>query len=1011
MKLTLKSSLGEFQNLMGEGLGDHPEVLDLFRENTPFSHFLDVECIPPPLFLWQLIAREAKIKRKGEMWFVVKGVPVRYSLREFSLISGLNCSHLNVGFENSKELTSAKNDFIRAHFPSPKKGKKSAAVTYKMVVQRFLDIGKGLDREKKKQGQEMDAVKMATLLFVVVVLLGPADCDKSAILDKILGMIAQWTAVLGFSWGTWAFMESLGSLRKDLATKAKSIGRGASSTMYYTGFVLPIGIANLTVQESQYVISSADCSIGECVLVCSHSLGKNPKFMATAVDLGRELIRRRISFAYGGGNVGLQGAVASTVFNNGGLVRGFIPGYIATRRVYGPTYGIEHTISSNYYRYFEMDHAVEAFIVLPGGVDTMEGLFTLISWASEGLHNRPIGLLNIDGYFNNLIKFLDDAVRQNFMSLSQGKLFISSFFVGELLDKLEFAKAFPGPGALESILVPYKFEATVEWYLNFHPLETTTHPEWDAFVAKLEGRGEVHILMERKRKARNVPSPTRDNSVKRNEHISSPQASQRSQSFRESPSRVSHSNIPTPLSPTPHPTKPASNSFQELFDRMSKKIDDIAEEQRKRFEVLEKKVDALSTLINQKIVNKVLETTIMDNCEEIEARNPSSDDKDSPGLGILQILGEINQEHENPPSTLSDSVFSLENRMAESTHETMGTEAAASMKPLQEMVEPSHELMETDVVASMKPLQDKVVSPRKELGDEVEIIDALVYGKRLKKKSTSMKSPYTADGRKKKKADELLSKPPTNGDLLEFKSFIVEAIKTDRLIQCYLEQHKEHEEFVKTWWTDLITPGLWVADILYVLRRLLCNDDGDSVIAPFEFTTYVNSFACDPQWPVLSGPIEKIVDGTYNEGQEAFKTKAWKKNTKYIFYLKATGTHWFCVKADFERCYLVVLKSLSGISTNEDMHRLLKDELTGFKGIAGIKEIGQHGYADWDIELSLVPQQKDSNCGIFVVKMLELGAQHKDFKSLEKMTKEKMANMRLEIAYYICKEYHCRNKK
>ncbi|VFQ65634.1 unnamed protein product [Cuscuta campestris] len=168
--------------------------------------------------------------------------------------------------------------------------------------------------------------------------------------------------------------------------------------------------------------------------------------MATAVDLGRELIRQRLSLAYGGGNFGLQGAVASTVFTNGGLVRGFIPGYIATRWVYGPTYGVEHTVSSNYYKYFEMNHSVEAFIVLPGGVDTMEGLFTLISWASEGLHNRPIGFLNIDGYFNNLIKFLDDAVRQNFMSLSQRKLFISSFFVGELLDKLEFAKAFPGPG-------------------------------------------------------------------------------------------------------------------------------------------------------------------------------------------------------------------------------------------------------------------------------------------------------------------------------------------------------------------------------------------------------------------------------------------------------------------------------------------------------------------------------------------------------------------------------------
>ncbi|VFQ74593.1 unnamed protein product [Cuscuta campestris] len=133
--------------------------------------------------------------------------------------------------------------------------------------------------------------------------------------------------------------------------------------------------------------------------------------MATTVDLGRELVRRKIRLTYGGGNVGLQGAVASTVYTNGGIVRGFIPGYIAARQVYGSTYGVEYTVSSNYYKYFKMNHVVEAFIILPGGIDTMEGLFTLISWASEGLHSKLIGLLNIDGYFNNLIKFLDDEVR------------------------------------------------------------------------------------------------------------------------------------------------------------------------------------------------------------------------------------------------------------------------------------------------------------------------------------------------------------------------------------------------------------------------------------------------------------------------------------------------------------------------------------------------------------------------------------------------------------------------
>ncbi|VFQ68890.1 unnamed protein product [Cuscuta campestris] len=699
-----------------------------------------------------------------------------------------------VRFQRSscQELTSAKNDFIRAHFPSAKKGKKSAAVTYKMVVQRFLEICKGLDREKKKEGQEMDVVKMVALLFVVVVLLGLADRDKSAIPDWILGMIAQWTAVLGFPWGTWAFMESLGSLRKDLAAKAKSIGRGASSTMYYTGFLLPIGILFL------------ESYLGTGANITTRSPQTSPA-------------RPRIC----------------------------LWGEIPIKKK------ITHT---------EMDAYV---------------------------------------------------------------------------------------GDVQSILVLDKFEATAEWYLNFHPLETTKHPELDAFVAKLECRGEVHIPVERKRKPWNVPSPTRDNSEERNKHISSPQESQRSQSLRESPSRVSHSNIPNPSSPTPHPAKPSSNSFQELFDRMSKKIDNIAEEQRKRTDLfLCKNMKVNVTESGEeptKNPQKVPETTITGDCEETEACNPSPDHKVSPRLGILQIVGEIKQEHENQPSTLSYSVLSLENRKAESTHETMGTEDAtsmkplqemaesthetmgtedaalmkplqemvesshevmetdaaasmkpvqaesthetmgiedaASMKPLQEMVEPSHEVMETDAAASMKTLQDKVVSPPKELEDEAEITDAIVYGKRVKKKSASLKSPYTADGRKKKKADELLSKPPTKVDLLEFKNFIVKAIKEDCPVQCYLAQYKEIQGFVKTWWTDLITPCLWVADTnlseyLYVLRRRLCNDDGDSCIAPFEFFNYVNSYAHDPQWPVLSGPLEKIVDGTYSEGPEEFKTKA-----------------------------------------------------------------------------------------------------------------------------------------
>ncbi|RAL48584.1 hypothetical protein DM860_000904 [Cuscuta australis] len=163
------------------------------------------------------------------------------------------------------------------------------------------------------------------------------------------------------------------------------------------------------------------CSSEDSILALSHWMRYLERYLLDLglVNKGEDLMVQNTANgeAYGEASVGLQGAVGSTVFTNGGLViRGFIPWYITTRRIYGPTYSVEHTVSSNYYKYFEMNHAVEAFIVLPRGVHTMEGLFTLISWASEGSHNTPIGLLNIDGYFNNLIKFLDNAVMQNFMA-------------------------------------------------------------------------------------------------------------------------------------------------------------------------------------------------------------------------------------------------------------------------------------------------------------------------------------------------------------------------------------------------------------------------------------------------------------------------------------------------------------------------------------------------------------------------------------------------------------------
>ncbi|VFQ94039.1 unnamed protein product [Cuscuta campestris] len=243
MKLTLKSSLGKCQKAIKEGLAHHPEVLDSFKHSSPFGNYLDVEFIPPPLMIWEILSRESKVERDGELWFVVHGVPVRYSLMEFALISGLNCSELNTEFEALYDANARKN-FLEAHFPLVLRDKKSIGVTYNMVVKCFNEVCKLLDNkdDENKKKTQIDAVRMATLLFIVVVLLAPADHEKFVIPDWILGLVGQWKSLCNFPWGTWAFMESLVSLKKDLVSKAESLHNGGSATIYYIGFVLPLGI-------------------------------------------------------------------------------------------------------------------------------------------------------------------------------------------------------------------------------------------------------------------------------------------------------------------------------------------------------------------------------------------------------------------------------------------------------------------------------------------------------------------------------------------------------------------------------------------------------------------------------------------------------------------------------------------------------------------------------------------------------------------------------------------------
>ncbi len=153
---------------------------------------------------------------------------------------------------------------------------------------------------------------------------------------------------------------------------------------------------------------------GICVY-CGSSNGRRNEYLAAAVELGRVLAKRRIKLIYGGGSVGLMGALADAARDAGGHVIGVIPKALLAREV-GHT-GLDdlRVVLSMHERKALMSELSDGFIALPGGIGTLEELFEMWTWAQLGLHGKPVGLLNVAGYFDPLLAFLDRSVEIGFI--------------------------------------------------------------------------------------------------------------------------------------------------------------------------------------------------------------------------------------------------------------------------------------------------------------------------------------------------------------------------------------------------------------------------------------------------------------------------------------------------------------------------------------------------------------------------------------------------------------------
>lgn len=151
-----------------------------------------------------------------------------------------------------------------------------------------------------------------------------------------------------------------------------------------------------------------------CVF-CGSSPGARPAYADAARALGREIVARGMSLVYGGGQVGLMGVVADAVLDAGGEVTGVIPQALAAREIAHHGLTDLRIVDSMHTRKATMAALADAFVALPGGFGTYEEFFEVVTWTQLGVHRKPCGLLNVDGFYDPLIALLDHAVTERFI--------------------------------------------------------------------------------------------------------------------------------------------------------------------------------------------------------------------------------------------------------------------------------------------------------------------------------------------------------------------------------------------------------------------------------------------------------------------------------------------------------------------------------------------------------------------------------------------------------------------
>ena len=184
---------------------------------------------------------------------------------------------------------------------------------------------------------------------------------------------------------------------------------------------------------------------------CGSSPGRDPAYRAAATRLGEVFAERGIGLVYGGASVGVMGAVADAVLSGGGEAIGIIPHALAVKEVAHEALTEQHVVGSMHERKALMAEMSDGFVALPGGWGTIEEIFEVLTWAQLGFHEKPCGLLNVGGYYDDLFRFLEHAITEQFVKPDYRELLILEESAEQLLARFDGYQAprihkWVGPG-------------------------------------------------------------------------------------------------------------------------------------------------------------------------------------------------------------------------------------------------------------------------------------------------------------------------------------------------------------------------------------------------------------------------------------------------------------------------------------------------------------------------------------------------------------------------------------